>query len=169
MDPAWVILAEDYLHGSFQHFQNVWYDVNTGLHELTADICSGCLRIGTREVVVCLLGQADIIKGRIFPAVIERFIQVCKTLGENTLVVLGGPFPNLFDGQRALAKLNRAQLYLEDRLLAESRVVFCRTAERFTDNHGVHGDLIAAEGLTPRGVEVMTADLLDVIHATNAE
>ena len=165
VDPERVILAEDHLYcGEFPEFQTVWYDIDTGLHEMMCEIRDGLLRIGTREIVICFLGRSDVLKSRNFPTVVEKFIQTCKQFRSNTIVVMGGPFPSHLDGERAFAKFNRARLYLEDRLTAEPGFAFCRSAERFTCKDGIRCDLLNENGLTERGREVLLADIMDAIH-----
>ena len=66
-----------------------------------------------------------------------------------------------------MVKLNHARLYVESRLYAEDAIVFCRCAERFRDRRRIREDLLTANGLTPKGVEVLMVDFLDIINEAN--
>ena len=133
----------------FAGIQSVWHDVNTGYYELAHDIQDGAFKISQREVVVILLGRADIRRGRAFPAMVEKLLNAIHKKGHLTQFVLTGPFPGPGDGDRTLVKMNSARRYLEDRLTAEINVHFCRVVEHFMDYGGIRRDLITDEGLSP--------------------
>ena len=78
---------------------------------------------------------------------------------------MSGPFPNIQDGTRALDKLQRERLYMEQHLSAEKDFVFSHSAEQFCDGNGVCTDLLTPYGLSTKGVEVLTADLLNAIQS----
>ena len=140
-------------------------DSSTGLHELRQLMHEGKVRLGTRAVVVCMLGRADVQKGRRIPALVEKFVMSCKTFAPNTYFVLGGPFPGPMDGSRFIRELQGARHYLEQRVTADAMFRSLRVGERFANyTEGVNPRLMSDGGLTVRGSEVLRRDINDVLH-----
>ena len=137
-----------------------FFPSNFGLRELRKAIQQGEVRLGTRAVVVCLLGRADVVRGRKFPAVVEEFIKVFRTYADQTRLLLGGPFPLPGDNLVLIRRLMGARHYLEERVTAEALISFSRVAERFADGmRGLNPRLVCPEGLTIRGCEILRREL----------
>ena len=161
-----MVLAEDLLAGCvFDDAQCVWHDVNTGLYEISHDLTSGIFRAENRQVVVCLLGRADLRRGRSLAAMIERFIDAGKSYAPQTQFIMTGPVPNALDGERTLDRMRHAWLYMEERLSAEYNFHFCRAAERFVDKQGIRPCMITDQGLTPRGADAVVKDVTDFVNS----
>ena len=77
----------------FEACDEIYFDSPVGLHELRLKIQDGEIRLGTRSVVVCLLGRADVQHGRNFGKIFEKFIKTCHTFAPSTFIILTGPFP----------------------------------------------------------------------------
>ena len=134
-----------------------------GLHELRCDIQQGRIRIGNRRLLICMLGRADVVRARKFPAVLEKFLRTCETFAPNTYIIMGGPFPEPGDQGDLLARMQQARNYLGARAVASPMVRQSSIAFRYGEaSRGLNFRLMRPEGLTERGWEVLGRDLLDI-------
>ena len=141
-------------------------EADFGLHELRCLIQQGDLRFGDRVVVVCMLGRADVMRGRQFSGVLERFIKACNTVAPDTHIVFGGPFPDVWDEGPYLARLRGARHYLEERVASESHFHYSGISFRFADpERGINERLLTEGGLTTRGCEILRRDLYEIVSA----
>ena len=146
-------------------YREKFYETDVGIHELRTMIHEGHLRLRGISLLICMLGRADVKKSRRFPAVLERFIETCKTFGDHLYVILGGPFPAPFDDVNTILQLREARQYLEKRVSAEKRFLFCRSAERFGTTDGINEKLMLEDGPTVRGCEVIRRDVEDLVRS----
>ena len=133
-----IMVVKDSLHNlQVNGFDRWCVTEDAGLREITSDIYDAILRVGTRAVVIFLVGRADVLRGRSLPEVMEKIIMACKQFGRRTHFIFGGPFPHPQDTSTVLRQLEEGWRILENRLYRERDFSFIRTAERFADRRGI--------------------------------
>ena len=151
---------DDFLE-AFRHdeCETVVLPIGAGLRELREMAQQGTVRLGNRAVVVVFIGHADVVRGRRFSPVLERFIDAAKTLAPDTYVVMLGPFPGPLDGPHILERLFTERHYTQERLLPERWFRFLEIGDRFANLHQINPRLMGPEGLTIRGCEILERDV----------
>ena len=148
----------------FNDFHILQLNAEVGLIELMQLVASEQIDLEPYTVIICLLGSADLHRGRIFARVLEQFIQFVKQLVPETGLIFGGPMPRWQDTDNQRARVQRCRLYAEDRISAEDNMAFCRSGERLTEAGLPNLRLWNASGLTDLGLQVLNQDLSDVLR-----
>ena len=157
------------VEGNLHNFQIDGFDSwslndESGFREFNCDVHDGIFKIGNRSLVVIMIGRVDVLRGKHFPALIERMITTCKRFGKDTKFIFGGPFPDLWDDVERLDKFAKERRYVEERLQGEKGFRFVRSAERFGDYRGVCRSLFFEDGLSVCGEELLRQDILETMR-----
>ena len=144
--------------------------VNFGLHEFRCQMQQGIVKIGHYDVVVCVLGRADVTQGRTFPAVFEKFVKAFNVLGPHVMVIMLGPLPLWGEDPQIMLRLHQARNYIAARTTAEHMFQLSTIADRFGDpRRGPNPHLLSEDGLTERGAEVLEREVLDLLTLAEVE
>ena len=138
-------------------------DLNTGISQLTQAVRRGDVSIEGYDIIICLLGRAEVRRGVHLPKAVNEWLEVCQEYSGGSSLFMSGPIPTHYDSTDVLGTLRQAARYLEYRLNYEKQVHFTRLAERFFGFDGVDHRRIGEGGLTAEGMRIMDLEISDVL------
>ena len=141
------------------------FNTDKGLQHLTEDAHAGRIHLGDFDIIICLMGRADIVCGSHFPEVVDKWLSAVRTYARRSRMIMSGPIPACHDGVRRLCSLRNAARFLEFRLKYEPNVAFCRLSERLYSFDSVDALLLTEDGLTEKGADILRLDLLDAVKS----
>ena len=165
VSPVFYVAADTISVCTIGNCDEKFFPSDFGLHELRCHAQQGHVKFGDRAVVVCVLGRADIMRGRPFITVLRKFLQACKVLASTTYFVFLGPFPHPRDGSVILRRLADARELIRQETKDEDLFICSSIADRFADpERGINPRLMWDEGLTIRGCEILRREVNHLIQ-----